>query len=70
MAPPLICLPLNQPLLLQHQHLLQQFGMPGLSPGGLDHPNGVAPTRDGTIYVTTGADHVFAVDGGSGSRSM
>lgn len=33
-------------------HLLQQFGMPGLSAGGLDHPNGVAPTRDGSIYVS------------------
>lgn len=33
-------------------HLLKQFGMPGRSPGGLDHPNGVAATRDGTVYVS------------------
>lgn len=32
-------------------HLLEQFGRPGQGPDGLDHPNGIAATRDGTIYV-------------------
>jgi DNA-binding beta-propeller fold protein YncE len=33
-------------------HLLEQFGKPGLGPGDLDHPNGIAATRDGSIYVS------------------
>jgi len=31
--------------------LLKQFGMPGLDPGQLDHPNGVAVDSRGRIYV-------------------
>lgn len=32
--------------------LLRQFGMPGLDPGQLDHPNGVAVDSRGRIYVS------------------
>jgi tripartite motif-containing protein 71 len=32
--------------------LRTQFGKPGLAPGDLDHPNGVAVGEDGTIYVS------------------
>ncbi len=31
--------------------LLKQFGMPGLDPGQLDHPNGIAVDSRGKIYV-------------------
>ena len=31
--------------------LLRQFGMPGLDPGQLDHPNGIAVDSRGRIYV-------------------
>lgn len=32
--------------------LLRQFGMPGLDPGQLDHPNGIAADSRGRIYVS------------------
>jgi tripartite motif-containing protein 71 len=32
--------------------LARQFGKPGLAPGDLDHPNGVAVGEDGTVYVS------------------
>jgi len=32
--------------------LLRQFGMPGLDPGQLDHPNGIAVDSRGHIYVS------------------
>jgi len=32
--------------------LLKQFGMPGLDPGQLDHPNGIAVDSRGRIYVS------------------
>lgn len=31
--------------------LLRQFGKPGTGRGDMDHPNGVAAAKDGTIYV-------------------
>lgn len=32
--------------------LIRQFGMPGLDPGQLDHPNGIAVDSRGNIYVS------------------
>jgi tripartite motif-containing protein 71 len=32
--------------------LIRQFGRPGLKPGELDHPNGVAVGEDGTVFVS------------------
>lgn len=32
--------------------LVKQFGKPGLGPEDLDHPNGIAVSPDGTIYVS------------------
>jgi len=32
--------------------LLKQFGMPGLDPGQMDHPNGIAVDSRGRIYVS------------------
>ena len=32
--------------------LLKQFGRPGLGPGGLDHPNGIAVDDEGRIFVS------------------
>ncbi len=32
--------------------LLRQFGMPGLDPGQLDHPNGIAVDSRGRVYVS------------------
>ncbi len=32
--------------------LIAQWGKPGLEPGDLDHPNGIAVGKDGTVYVS------------------
>ncbi len=32
--------------------LVRQFGKPGVGPTDLDHPNGVAAGKDGTVYVS------------------
>jgi len=32
--------------------LVDQWGMPGSEPTGLDHPNGIAVADDGTVYVS------------------
>lgn len=46
--------------------LVRQFGMPGLGPSGLDHPNGIDVAEDGTIYVSDSNHNrvsAFSADG-------
>jgi DNA-binding beta-propeller fold protein YncE len=47
--------------------LVMQFGQPGVAPGGLDRPGGIAVDRDGRIYVSDSNQNrvvAFSPDGG------
>ncbi|MDZ4179903.1 MAG: SMP-30/gluconolactonase/LRE family protein [Coriobacteriia bacterium] len=47
--------------------LLDQWGKPGIEPGDLDHPNGIAVSRDGKVVYVSDSNHnrvtAFAPDG-------